>query len=480
LANNRLTVPAAMSAEDSAKVHAAASAPPSPGEADYEAICAAVLATERGRWFLAEYARRNRQADTTEVLAAIERIAARLGSDAAGREGMPLGGNIPFERLRAELAEAADVIARTRTELVSAAADSTAHDLAFDATAGPDGAAAARCDVLAAAEELQELAWTIREQGFDSQFSDQLDRCAAICLASSRRDRGMQRVRRIRHVMRQLQGRIEAIVAMFWAGAPVVQEGVQDAVARDETPRQDDFPVLGTAPLLEAGGQATAPAWAAQIPSGAVADEGNSQGAPSGPGSLIRCSPECDEVGEGGDSPAPTDQALSVTAGSPMGIAPSAPTLTIEGRRDRFRSCRRAPPRRPTRSRRPTAPPQPPLPLEPDSTAADVRAFALDLAAEGTDGLPAAPSPISEPPATLSVDAEAKGTSPALVTAGDDDIFRTGEADLPLAAAPQLGDPPQRPVGEAEASARPSTDIAEYLLADVMALSEEERLALFT
>ena len=38
------------------------SAPPPPTEADYEAIAAAVMETVRGRWFLGEYARRNRNA----------------------------------------------------------------------------------------------------------------------------------------------------------------------------------------------------------------------------------------------------------------------------------------------------------------------------------------------------------------------------------------------------------------------------------
>ncbi|MFC5068247.1 hypothetical protein [Flaviflagellibacter deserti] len=41
---------------------------------DYEAIEAAVMDTARGRWFLAEFARRNRNADTALLLDAIERI----------------------------------------------------------------------------------------------------------------------------------------------------------------------------------------------------------------------------------------------------------------------------------------------------------------------------------------------------------------------------------------------------------------------
>jgi hypothetical protein len=47
---------------------------------DYEAIEAAVLDTARGRWFLAEFARRNRSADTTLLLAAIERLETLLGT----------------------------------------------------------------------------------------------------------------------------------------------------------------------------------------------------------------------------------------------------------------------------------------------------------------------------------------------------------------------------------------------------------------
>ena len=40
-------------------------------EADYEAIEGAVMETHRGRWFLKEYARRNRAADTQMLLQAI-------------------------------------------------------------------------------------------------------------------------------------------------------------------------------------------------------------------------------------------------------------------------------------------------------------------------------------------------------------------------------------------------------------------------
>ena len=45
-----------------------------PGEEDYAAIAEAFMETSRGRWFLTEYAKRNRNADTRMVLDAVARI----------------------------------------------------------------------------------------------------------------------------------------------------------------------------------------------------------------------------------------------------------------------------------------------------------------------------------------------------------------------------------------------------------------------
>lgn len=49
-------------------------------EEDYEAIEAAVMETARGRWFLMEFARRNRNADTTVLLEAISRLENQMTS----------------------------------------------------------------------------------------------------------------------------------------------------------------------------------------------------------------------------------------------------------------------------------------------------------------------------------------------------------------------------------------------------------------
>jgi len=97
-------------------------------DADYEAIEAAVMETARGRTFLAEYAKRRRQADTTIVLAAIEQLeqawhrrqverdrerqrrdgeAADRQNPVASREPSEGNANISVEDYRARIARAA-------------------------------------------------------------------------------------------------------------------------------------------------------------------------------------------------------------------------------------------------------------------------------------------------------------------------------------------------------------------------------------
>jgi hypothetical protein len=86
-------------------------------------------------------------------------------------------------------------------------------------------------------------------------------------------------------------------------------------------------------------------------------------------------------------------------------------------------------------------------------------------------------------PAVPAEIAAATKTSPIAApspVAAEQSRMHTDEAALPLTAAPQLGDLPQRPAPEPQPSPRRKADIAENLFADVMALTEEERIALFT
>ena len=79
-------------------------------EADYGAIEQAVMETARGRWFLAEYARRNRHADTTAVLDAIGRLESVVATPRSSGD---------LDRVRLDIREMAHAIARTKAEILA-------------------------------------------------------------------------------------------------------------------------------------------------------------------------------------------------------------------------------------------------------------------------------------------------------------------------------------------------------------------------
>ena len=88
-------------------------------EADYDSICAAMMETARGRWFLGQYAQRNRNADTQRVLAAIDRIERVIG----GETPAPVQ-----EMIRAQLLAMAEIIGQTREDRAALAADDALVD----------------------------------------------------------------------------------------------------------------------------------------------------------------------------------------------------------------------------------------------------------------------------------------------------------------------------------------------------------------
>src|SRR5262245_6508935 len=147
-------------------------APPALSEADYEAIEDAVMETMRGRWFLAEYARRNRHADTTMLLTALERIEAAMREQRARAPQQ-------VDQIRFDLVEMAKAIARTKTEIAAIKPDAEHHGKFGEASEELDSIVQATelatSDILAAAEQIQEIAWTLREQGFDAEVCDVLD-----------------------------------------------------------------------------------------------------------------------------------------------------------------------------------------------------------------------------------------------------------------------------------------------------------------
>jgi chemotaxis regulatin CheY-phosphate phosphatase CheZ len=180
-------------------------------DADYEAIEGAVMETARGRWFLAEYARRNRNADTTMLLKALDRIEAAMRGERSVE---------PVDRIRFDLVEMAKAIARTKTEIAAIKPDADHHGKFGEASEELDSVVhateAATSDILACAEHIQEMAWTLREQGIDGAVCDLLDaKATEVYTACSFQDLTGQRTRKVIGVLSYLEDRINAMIGIW-------------------------------------------------------------------------------------------------------------------------------------------------------------------------------------------------------------------------------------------------------------------------
>jgi hypothetical protein len=92
--------------------------------ADFEAIEDAVMETERGRWFLAEFIRRRRAEDTERILAAISRLEGR----AARADAAEARARLEADRAAVILSELASLLRDWRPQQERRALSHAAHD----------------------------------------------------------------------------------------------------------------------------------------------------------------------------------------------------------------------------------------------------------------------------------------------------------------------------------------------------------------
>jgi hypothetical protein len=131
--------------------------PTVPVNGDYDAICAALRQSERGRRFLEEHARRNRNVHANTVIGAIEPVNAVIQGEHAQQ---------------------------------------------------------AQTDVLAAVERLQDLAWTMREHGLDMATCEHIEILASTILSASwLRDPNDRRAQKLGEALGYLERRIDSTIA---------------------------------------------------------------------------------------------------------------------------------------------------------------------------------------------------------------------------------------------------------------------------
>lgn len=178
---------------------------------DYETIEAAVMETARGRWFLSEFARRNRTADTEMLLDAIRKLQTAVTEQE---------GEDTFGRIRKDLMEMSAAIAQTRREISAMHPEATDGSRIIEATEELDAIVEstekATSEILNAAEQVQEIAWTLREQGAGDGPCDRLDGLTtSVYMACSFQDLTGQRTGKVVKVLRFIENRINSMVDIW-------------------------------------------------------------------------------------------------------------------------------------------------------------------------------------------------------------------------------------------------------------------------
>jgi hypothetical protein len=185
-------------------------------EVEYEAVEQAIMQNPRGRWFLAEHARRNRATDTNRVLEAIDRLYnAALGAhddvqlDLFARD---------LEDMRASIEDARrDLAAIKPREGLTARFRAAEHDL--DAVAS--AAERATSDILSAVERLQDISEKLRADKADADLCDEIETHArGIFMASAFQDMTGQRITRLVGALNYLEHRVKAMLAMARGETP--------------------------------------------------------------------------------------------------------------------------------------------------------------------------------------------------------------------------------------------------------------------
>ncbi len=178
---------------------------------DYEAIEEALLQSARGRWFLAEYSQRNRNADTRMLLDAITKL-----------ESTVMLPQQPAKKahIRSDLIAMAEAISQTRSEIASMRSDDQEDCQFTNATEELDAIVQATekatSDILEAAEDVQEIAWVLREEGTDNQACDRLDeRATDIYTACSFQDLTGQRTSKVVSTLSFLEKRVLAMIDIW-------------------------------------------------------------------------------------------------------------------------------------------------------------------------------------------------------------------------------------------------------------------------
>jgi hypothetical protein len=175
---------------------------PLQAEQEYRSIEAALLETTRGRWFLAEHSRRSRRLESNQLEDALGRLKTSLRDPPA-----VLG------RLRTELDAISQLLRQARHVVLSRVNGTPSH---ASPVAGINGEAHPPAGLLAAAEEMHALVWSLQAREVNREVCERIGRQAAAIFALSARqaqesERALHFAETIDTVARRIMAALETI-----------------------------------------------------------------------------------------------------------------------------------------------------------------------------------------------------------------------------------------------------------------------------
>lgn len=255
-------------------------------EGDFAAIETAVMETARGRWFLAEYARRNRSADTEMVLEAI----ARLESASAAT-------TVP-----ADLALRIDELQRFVATMRGGAGNGSGDDRRPAHARPVQAAENAIAAIRRTTDKIREVAFELRETARLGIYAEALDLyCHDLTSAVGFQETSTRQLTDLAAMLGAVETRVGALVEMTRAEAG--KQLVKAAPQAAKTP--EPLAVPGPAPIISAGEKAApSPPLPVAVQPAASGNghmiEKRPEPAPAGASAVAQPSPQAAAVAVGG------------------------------------------------------------------------------------------------------------------------------------------------------------------------------------
>jgi chemotaxis regulatin CheY-phosphate phosphatase CheZ len=193
-----------------------------PETAYYQALEDAMMQTPRGRWFLLEYARKNRLEETQTLLAAMNKLTVSIDETRAATS---------LDIMRRELQEMSASIVQTRREIASIKPSENGNDKIVAATEELDhivrSTEQATADILTASERLAAIGAELQAAGADAKLCGEIEELATnIMLSCSFQDLTGQRTSKVVHALRYIEQRVNSMIQIWGVSARDAQNVV--------------------------------------------------------------------------------------------------------------------------------------------------------------------------------------------------------------------------------------------------------------